>query len=197
MGFDPGFTNTASCRSSVTFIDGDKGILKYRGYTIEELAEKSSFLEVAYLLLYGDLPTQSQMDDWTYEITHHSFVHENIKKFMDGFRYDAHPMGILLSTVGALSTFYPDAKQIFDEDGRATQVARLIAKVPTIAAYAYRHSIGQPYVYPESELGLVGNFLSMLLRRVESPYKPNPIIGTVPTIVRLSGKFEAVSVYAK
>jgi citrate synthase len=176
MSYDPAYLNTASCQSRVTFIDGDKGILRYRGYPIEQLAEHSTFIETAYLLINGELPSAPELKSWEDKLNQHAMLHENIKKFMEGFRYDAHPMGILLSTVGALSTFYPDAKQIFNEDARATQVARLIAKVPTIAAYAYRHSIGQPYVYPESELGLVGNFLSMLLRRVESPYKPNPIL---------------------
>ena len=176
MGFDPGFTNTASCRSSVTFIDGDKGILKYRGYTIEELANRSSFLEVAYLLLYGDLPTQQQMDDWTYEITHHSFVHENIKKFMDGFRYDAHPMGILISTVAALSPFYPESKDIFDQETRLHQAHRLIAKIPTIAAHAYRHRKGLPYTLPDNDLSYTGNFLNMMFKMSAKHVNPDPVL---------------------
>ena len=176
MSYDPAFLNTASCKSSVTFIDGDKGILRYRGYPIEQLAEHSTFVETAYLLLNGELPSASQLEEWKAELAQHAMLHENIKKIMEGFRYDAHPMGIFLSTVGALSTFYPEAKQIFDEKSRQTQVARLIAKVPSIAAYAYRHSIGQPYVYPNGELGFVGNFLSMLLRRAGAPYMPNPVL---------------------
>ena len=176
MSYDPAFLNTASCKSRVTFIDGDKGILRYRGYPIEQLAEQSTFVETAYLLLNGELPSASQLEGWKAELAQHAMLHENIKKIMEGFRYDAHPMGIFLSTVGALSTFYPEAKQIFDEKSRQTQIARLIAKVPSIAAYAYRHSVGQPYVYPNGELGFVGNFLSMLLRRVGAPYRPNPVL---------------------
>ena len=176
LSYDPAFLNTASCQSRVTFIDGDKGILRYRGYPIEQLAEHSSFVETAYLLLNGELPTAPQLAAWNDELNLHTMLHENIKKFMEGFRYDAHPMGIFLSTVGALSTFYPDAKLIFDDDMRRTQVARLIAKVPSIAAYAFRHSIGQPYVYPDSGLSFVGNFLSMLVRRVEREYVSDPVL---------------------
>ena len=176
MSYDPAFLNTASCQSRVTFIDGDKGILRYRGYPIEQLAEHSTFVETSYLLLNGDLPTTPQIDAWAGELKQHMMLHENIKKFMEGFRYDAHPMGIFLSTVGALSTFYPDAKLIFDEKARQTQVARLIAKVPSIAAYAFRHSIGQPYIYPDNDLSFVGNFLNMLLRRGENRFKPNPVL---------------------
>jgi len=176
LSYDPAFLNTASCKSRITFIDGDKGILRYRGYPIEQLAEHSSFVETSYLLLKGELPTPSELESWENELSQHAMLHENIKRFMDGFRYDAHPMGILISTVGALSTFYSDSKRIFEEDTRQTQIARLIAKVPTIAAYAYRHSIGQPYIYPDSQLGFSGNFLSMLLKRVERPYKANPVL---------------------
>src|SRR5689334_17817020 len=152
MTFDPAFMNTANCRSSITYIDGDKGILRYRGYPIEQLAEDSDFLEVAYLLLNGELPTSTQQSRFTQQITMHTMLHENVKKFMEGFRYDAHPMGIFLSTVGALSTFYPDAKRIFDADSRMRQTHRLIAKVPSIAAYAYRHIVGRPYIYPDNDL---------------------------------------------
>ena len=148
MTYDPAFMNTANCRSAITYIDGDKGILLYRGYPIEQLAEHSDYLETAYLILFGELPTAAQQQAWTREITLHTMLHENVKKFMEGFRYDAHPMGIFLSTVGALSTFYPDAKKIFDKESRLRQTHRLIAKVPSIAAYAYRHSIGRPYIYP-------------------------------------------------
>src|SRR6476661_4948666 len=147
MTYDPAFMNTANCRSAITYIDGDKGILLYRGYPIEQLAEHSDYLETAYLILFGELPTVSQLQTWMHEITVHTMLHENIKKFMEGFRYDAHPMGIFLSTVGALSTLNPDAKNIFDKDSRLLQIRRLIAKVPTIAAYAYRHSIGRHYIY--------------------------------------------------
>ena len=174
MTYDPAFQNTASCKSRITFIDGDKGILRYRGYPIEQLAEKSTFVETAYLLLRGELPTQPQLEAWSAKLSFHSMLHENIKKLMGGFRYDAHPMGIFLSTVGALSTFYPEAKRIYDDDERYTQVARLIAKVPSIAGYTYRHSIGQPYVYPDPELSFIGNFLSTLFRRAEPRYLPNP-----------------------
>ena len=156
MTYDPAFQNTASCRSRITYIDGDKGILLYRGYPIEQLAEHSTFIETAYLILFGELPTQSQLDAWTQEITLHTMLHENVKKFMEGFQYDAHPMGILLSTLGCLSTIYPDAKRISLEDSRRLQIRRLIAKVPTIAAWAYRHSIGRPYVYPDNDLSFTG-----------------------------------------
>lgn len=175
LGYDPAFTNTASCKSNITFIDGEKGILRYRGYSIEELAERSSFLEVAYLIMNGELPTQEALDEWTYQIIHHSFVHENIKKFMDGFRYDAHPMGILISTVAALSTFYPESKNIHDRQGRLEQTYRLIAKMPTIAALAYRHTQGYPYTYPDNDLSYCGNFLSMMFKMTELKYVSNPI----------------------
>jgi citrate synthase len=176
MTYDPAFMSTANCRSAITFIDGDKGVLLYRGYPIEQLAEDSDFLETAYLILFGELPTESQLQAWIREITLHTMLHENIKKFMEGFQYDAHPMGIFLSTVGALSTFYPDAKQIVDKASRARQTQRLIAKVPSIAAYAYRHSIGRPYVYPDNELSFTGNFLNMLFKMTEVKYHPNPVL---------------------
>ena len=176
MSYDPAFMNTASCYSRVTFIDGDKGILRYRGYPIEQLAEGSNFVETAYLLINGELPTQSELDSWTDELNQHTVLHENIKKFMEGFRYDAHPMGIFLSTVGALSTFFPDAKQVLDTQSRRAQIARLVAKVPSIAAYAHRHSIGRPYVYPDPGLSFIGNFMSMLYRGVEPQYKPHPVL---------------------
>jgi citrate synthase len=176
MTYDPAFMNTANCRSSITYIDGDKGILLYRGYPIEQLAENSDYLETAYLILFGELPTASQLQSWTHQITLHTMLHENIKKFMEGFQYDAHPMGIFLSTVGALSTFYPDAKQIFDKNSRLHQMQRLIAKVPSIAAYAYRHSIGRPYVYPDNELSFAANFLNMLFRMTELKYQANPVL---------------------
>ncbi len=174
MTYDPAYTNTASTRSAVTYIDGDKGILEYRGYPIEQLAEKSSYLEVAYLLIHGKLPTQSELDSWTEEITVHTFVHENVKKFMEGFRYDAHPMGMLCGSVGALSTFYPDANNIKDPDNRHIQTVRLIAKMPTLAAFAYRHTQGQPYVYPDNDLSYSGNFLSMMYKMTELKYEPDP-----------------------
>jgi citrate synthase len=176
MTYDPAFMNTASCRSAITYIDGDKGILLYRGYPIEQLAEKSTFLETAYLILFGELPTPSQLEKWTHAITFHTMLHENIKKFMEGFQYDAHPMGIFLSTVGALSTFYPDARQIFDAESRRLQTQRLIAKMPSIAAYAYRHSIGRPYVYPDNDLSFTGNFLNMMFKMTELKYQPNPVL---------------------
>jgi citrate synthase len=176
MSYDPAFTNTASCKSRITFIDGDKGILMYRGYPIEQLAEKSNYLETAYLILHGELPTKSEYDAWVYNITHHTFVHENIKKFMEGFRHDAHPMGMLLGTVGALSTFYPDAKNIFDPKSRMIQIHRLIAKMPTLAAFSYRHSRGLPYVYPNNDLSYTANFLSMLFKMSEERYRGYPII---------------------
>jgi citrate synthase len=174
MTYDPAFTNTASVRSSVCFIDGDAGVLEYRGYPIEELCDRSSYLEVAYLLIYGELPTRDQLDEWVFEITHHTFVHENIKKFVEGFRYDAHPMGMLLATVGALSTFYPDAKKIDDELERHMAAVRLIAKMPTLAAFAYRHNLGLPYVYPDNDLTYPGNFLSMMFKMTEVKYEPDP-----------------------
>ncbi|MBI2357575.1 MAG: citrate synthase [Deltaproteobacteria bacterium] len=173
---DPAFMNTASCQSKITFIDGDKGILRYRGYPIEQLAENSTYLETAYLVLYGDLPNKAQMEDWTYNITHHSILHENIKKFIDGFHHDAHPMGMLVTAVGALSTFYTDAKNIFDVESRKKQTYRLIAKMPTIAAFAYRHSIGMPYSYPDNDLSYTGNFLNMLLKMTELKYRPDPVL---------------------
>ncbi|HKP88246.1 MAG TPA: citrate synthase [Blastocatellia bacterium] len=173
MSYDPAFMNTASCKSRVTFIDGDKGILRYRGYPIEQLAERSNYLEVAYLILHGELPTASELRDWTWHITHHTFIHENIKKFIDGFHYDAHPMGMLVSAVGALSTFYTDAKDIFNEELRRKQIYRLIAKMPTLAAFAYRHSIGMPYNYPDNDLSYTGNFLNMMNKMTEVKYQPD------------------------
>ena len=174
MTYDPAYTNTASCRSSITFLDGERGILQYRGYPIEQLAEKSTYLEVAYLLVNGELPNQQQLDEWKHEITIHTFVHENVKTFMQGFRHDAHPMGMLLGSVGALSTFYPDANDIQDPDNRYIQTIRLIAKMPTLAAFAFRHSNGQPYVYPDNELEYPGNFLNMLYKMTELKYEPDP-----------------------
>jgi len=176
MSYDPSFSNTASCISRVTYIDGDRGILRYRGYPIEELAEKSTYLETAYLLLYGELPNARQLKDWQYHITHHTFIHESIKKFLDGFHYDAHPMGMLTSTIAALSTFYPDAKHIFDRESRKKQTYRLIGKMPTIAAFSYRHTLGMPYVYPDNDLSYPGNFLNMLFRTSETRYRPNPTL---------------------
>jgi citrate synthase len=168
--YDPGFVNTASCRSSITYIDGDKGILEYRGYPIEQLAENSSFLEVAYLLVHGELPTKEQFEQWVHEITYHTFVHENIKGFMQGFRYDAHPMGMLMASVGAMSTFYPDASLIADPENRRLQIIRMIAKMPTLGAWAFRHAQGKPYVYPDNDLSYTGNFLSMLFKMSEPRY---------------------------
>ncbi len=176
MSYDPAFMNTASCQSKITFIDGDKGILRYRGYPIEELAEKSNYLETAYLVLHGELPAKAQLETWRHDITHHTMIHENIKKFMDGFHYDAHPMGMLVSTVAALSTFYPDAKSIFNAESRKLQTYRLIGKMPTLAAFAYRHSLGLPYAYPDNELSYSGNFLNMLFKMTEVKYKPNPVL---------------------
>jgi len=176
MSYDPAFTNTAACVSRITYIDGDKGILEYRGYPIEELAEKSTFLECAYLILYGELPNRAQLEEWTWHITHHTFIHESIKKFLDGFHYDAHPMGMLVSTVAALSTFYPDAKDIFNPASRQKQTYRLIGKMPTMAAFAYRHSLGMPYAYPDNDLTYPGNFLSMLFKTTEVKFKPNPTL---------------------
>ncbi len=174
MSYDPAYLNTASCRSAITFIDGDKGILEYRGYPIEQLAEHSTYLEVAYLLVHGELPTRDQLAEWCHEITIHTFVHENVKEFMGGFRHDAHPMGMLLGSVGALSTFYPDANDIQDAENRAMQTIRLIAKMPTLAAFAFRHSNGQPYVYPDNDLRYPGNFLNMLYKMTELKYEPDP-----------------------
>lgn len=176
MTYDPAFNNTAACISRITYIDGDKGILRYRGYPIETLAEKSTYLETAYLILHGELPTKSQLSDWTYHISHHTFIHESIKKFLDGFHYDAHPMGMLISTIAALSTFYTDAKDIFNEESRRKQTYRLIGKMPTLAAFAYRHSLGMPYAYPDNDLSYPGNFLSMLFKTTEMKYRPNPTL---------------------
>ena len=178
MAYDPAFQNTAACRSAITFIDGDRGILEYRGYPIEQLAERSSFLEVAYLIVHGELPTQPQLDEWCFQISEHYIIHENIKKFIDGFHHDAHPMGMLLSTVGALSAFYPDAKHIFDPATRQKQIYRLIGKMPTLAAFAYRHSRGLPYEYPDPRLGYAGNFMAMLWKRSggEERYTPSPVL---------------------
>jgi citrate synthase len=174
MTYDPAYMATASCRSAITFIDGDKGILEYRGYPIEQLAEKSNYMEVAYLLINGELPTEDQLTDWRHQITIHTFVHENVKEFMQGFRYDAHPMGMLLASVGALSTFYPEADAIHDRDIRYLQVIRLLAKMPTLAAFAYRHNRGMPYVYPDNDLSYPGNFLSMIYKIAELKYEPDP-----------------------
>jgi len=174
--YDPGFLNTASCQSRVTYIDGEKGILNYRGYPIEQLAEKSTFLETAYLVLYGELPNKQQLDEWQYNITHHTIIHRNIEKFIDGFHYDAHPMGMLVSTVAAMSTFYPDAQHIMDPESRTLQTYRLIAKMPTLAAFTYRHSIGMPFAYPDNDLNYTGNFLNMLFKKTELKYKPDPVL---------------------
>ncbi len=176
MTYDPAFMNTANCRSAITYIDGDKGILLYRGYPIEQLAEESNFLETAYLILFGELPTAAQQRNWTKEITLHTMLHENIKKLMEGFQYDAHPMAIFMSVVGAMSGFYPDAKDIFNKDSRLKQTHRAIAKVPSIAAWAFRHSIGRPYVYPDNDLSFTGNFLNMLFKMTEIKYQPNPVL---------------------
>jgi len=176
MSYDPAFNNTALCNSRVTFIDGDVGILRYRGYPIEELAEKSNYLETAYLILRGELPSRAQLEEWSYHITHHTFIHESIKKFLDGFHYDAHPMGMMISTMAALSTFYPDAKEIFNQESRLKQTWRLIGKMPTLAAFAYRHSLGMPYAYPDNELSYTGNFLNMLFKTTELKYRPNPTL---------------------
>jgi citrate synthase len=176
MTYDPAFMNTAACRSRITFIDGDKGILEYRGYPIEQLAEHSDFLETAFLILFGELPKERELDEWAFQVTMHTMLHENIKQFLQGFRYDAHPMGMFLSAVGALSTFYPDAKNIFDVESRRLQTIRLIAKVPSIAAYAFRHTIGRPYVLPDNDLGYSGNFLNMLFKMTEPRYKSHPVL---------------------
>ena len=176
VSYDPGFMNTASCQSKITYIDGDKGILRYRGYPIEQLAEQSIYLETAYLILYGQLPSKSELADWAGNITIHSIIHENIKKLIDGFHHDAHPMGILVSTVAALSTFYPDAKKIFEPKSRRAQTYRLISKMPTLAAFAYRHSLGLPYSYPDNDLSYTGNFLNMLFKMTELKYKPHPVL---------------------
>ena len=176
MTYDPAFINTASCRSSITFIDGDRGILRYRGYPIEVLAEHCTFLEVAYLLLFGELPTETELKNWVSEITHHTMLHETTKKFMEGFRYNAHPMGMLVSTVAALSTIYPEAKNIHDPKNRLHQIVRLIAKIPSIAAMTYRHSLGFPYVYPDNDLSYAENFMNMLWKIVEPKYLANPVL---------------------
>jgi citrate synthase len=174
MAYDPAFMNTASCRSAVTYLDGDLGVLEYRGYPIEQLAEHSTYLEVAYLLVHGELPTEDQLATWIHEIKIHTFVHENVKSFIQGFRHDAHPMGMLLGSVGALSTFYPDANQIHDAANRSMQTVRLIAKMPTLAAFSYRHNKGQPYVYPDNDLDYAGNLLGMLYKMTELKYQPDP-----------------------
>jgi citrate synthase len=174
--YDPGFQNTAACRSGITYIDGERGVLLYRGYPVEQLAERSSFLEVAYLLIHGELPTRGELQRWEWEIRHHTIVHESIKKFMDGFHHDAHPMGIFISTVAALSTFYPEAKRVEEEGVRRKQIYRLLGKVPTIAAFAYRHLRGLPYAYPDNELSYVGNFLNMMFRVTELKYRPHPVV---------------------
>lgn len=176
LTYDPAFMNTASCRSSITYIDGERGILRYRGYAIEELAAKSNYLEVAYLLLNGELPARAELDDWVYRITTHTLIHENIKKFIDGFHYDAHPMGMLVSTVAALSTFYPDSRDILDAETRAKQVERLIAKMPTISAFIFRHMIGRHYIYPDNDLSYTGNFLNMMFRLMDGQYRPDPTL---------------------
>ncbi len=176
MSYDPAFMNTASTKSTITYIDGEKGILEYRGYPIEQLAEKSNFLEVAYLILFGELPTKSQYEQWEYDITHHTFVHENIKQLMHVFRYDAHPMGMFIATVAAMSTFYPEGREVHDPPNRLKQIQRLIAKVPTVAAFSYRHTRGLPFVYPDNDLSYTGNFLSMLDRMTQLKYEPNPVL---------------------
>ena len=176
LSYDPAFLNTASCRSAITFIDGEKGILRYRGYPIEELARQASFLDVAWLLLRGELPGKEESAAWAGEITNHTYVHENVKKFIDGFHHDAHPMGILVSTVAALSTFYPEAKAVSDPAGQHDQVRRLIAKMPTLAAFAYRHAMGLPYAYPDDELSYAGNFLNMMWKMTEPRYHPDPVL---------------------
>jgi citrate synthase len=191
MSYDPAFKNTANVRSDITFIDGDAGILRYRGYPIEQLAEHSSFLEVAYLLIHGELPSGQEHDDWVHEITHHTFIHENIKQFIDGFHHDAHPMGILVSTVGALSTFYPEAKGIDDPEARQQQIIRLIAKFPTLAAFAYRHRIGMRYAYPDNDLSFAGNFLNMMWKTTELKYEPDPVLeGALDTLLVLHADHE-------
>jgi len=176
MSYDPAYMNTAACRSAVTYLDGENGILRYRGYPIEELAENCTFLEVAYLLLNGELPNQKELQDWVEQVSHHRLVHENLKKFIDGFHYDAHPMGILTSTIAALSTFYPEAHNIKDKLNRKLQILRLVAKMPTIAAYAFRHSLGLPYVFPDNDLSYPENFMHMLWKRTEPRYQSNPVL---------------------
>ncbi len=176
MTYDPAFMNTAACKSRITYIDGDKGVLLYRGYPIEQLAEQSDFLETAWLILFGELPTAKEYEQWTRQVTLHTMLHTNLAKLMEGFRHDAHPMGMFISTVGALSTFYPDAKDIFSPESRRLQTIRLIAKVPSIAAYAFRHSIGRPFNLPDNDLGYAGNFLGMLFKMTELKYQPNPVL---------------------
>ncbi|HET7251878.1 MAG TPA: citrate synthase [Gemmatimonadales bacterium] len=176
LSYDPAYLNTAACRSAISYIDGDRGILRYRGYPIEELAERSTFLETAYLLLFGELPKPGELDQWVYDITHHTIIHENIKKFIDGFHHDAHPMGVFVSTVAALSTFYPDAKHIGEAASRRNQIHRLIAKTPTLAAFAHRHKVGMPYAYPDNDLSYAGNFLNMMFKATEVKYKPHPVL---------------------
>jgi citrate synthase len=176
LAYDPAYLNTASCRSAITYIDGDKGILRYRGYDVAELAERSTYLEVAYLVLNGELPTKPQLDEFSNEITVHTFLHENMRRFIDGFRYDAHPMGVLIASVAGLSTFYPDAKDVRNEKLRRLHVVRLMAKMPTIAAWSYRHSLGFPLVYPDNHLSYPANLLSMMKRMAEPRYEPNPTI---------------------
>ena len=176
MSYDPGFLNTASCHSRITYIDGDVGILRYRGYPIEQLAEESTYLETTYLIFHGELPTAAELEDWSWNINHHTLLHENIKKFIDGFKYDAHPMGTLVSSIAALSTFYPDAKNIFDPESRRRQIFRLMGKIPTVAAFVYRHAIGLPYAYPDNDLSYTGNFLNMLYKMTELKYTPDPVL---------------------
>jgi citrate synthase len=176
MTYDPAFMNTAACRSAITYIDGDKGILEYRGYPIEQLAEKSTYLETAYLLLYGELPTATQLSDWQYNITHHTFINENLKGVLDAFRYNAHPMGILIAMISAMGTFYPEAKNIFDAEIRQRQIYRLVAKMITIAGFSYRHMMGMPKVYPDNDLSYPGNFLNMMFKTTELKYQPNPAL---------------------
>ena len=176
MSYDPAFKNTASTKSRITLVDGEKGILRYRGYPIDQLAEKSTYLEVAYLILNGELPNKNALEKWTYDILHHTIIHENIRQLMQNFRYDAHPMGMLISTLAALSTFYPEAPNIHDEEVRTIQIQRLIAKVPTIAAFSYRHSRGLPFVYPDNDLSYTGNFLNMMFKMTESTYEPDPVL---------------------
>jgi len=176
MTYDPALMNTASTKSAITFVDGDKGILEYRGYPVEQLAERTNFLEVAYLILFGELPNKEQLAAWTYDITHHTFVHENIKTLMQAFRYDAHPMGMFISIVAALSTFYPDANKVSDADNRLAQIKRLIAKVPTIAAFTYRHNRGLRYIHPVNDLSYTGNFLHMMFKMTDAKYTPNPAL---------------------
>ncbi len=176
MSYDPGFLNTASCHSRITFIDGDVGILRYRGYPIEQLAEESTYLETTYLIFHGELPTADELEDWSWNINHHTLLHENIKKFIDGFKYDAHPMGTLVSSIAALSTFYPDSKNIFDPESQRKQTFRLMGKIPTLAAFVYRHAMGLPYAYPDNDLSYTGNFLNMLYKMTELKYSPDPVL---------------------